>query len=518
MIELHSRYVDARPTIRRIVQNTIRPMPRILIDTTTGRLYNKEQQANAFETLPICSELVSSMTTKLDYTRILGAVKEFYRYVMLSHKWEYGEPLLQDVKNISVHELETTLANTKLQGFCTLVRSLGFRWAWSDTCCVDKSDNVVLQESLVAMFTWYRGSSLTLVYLRGISSKSQRPGDLWRSIWNTRAWTYQEYIAAEIILFYTEDWKPYLGLTLSNHKLSPAIISEMQQATEVSAQEMGALCPGLDRVHEKLYLASRRETTLVEDIAYSLFGIFNVAIPVIYGEGNRAVGRLLEHILTGSGDVTILAWTGNASSYNSCLPTDLTVYNSLMPPHVPRPIEKAEMEGIIEELRSSVADLSLATKLHNRINELPLPSLAASRLRLPCIMFSLTQLVYVSESEGSGNNLRVYHATASTFGDVEIKTADDLTGMEGLTLVHPWIRPLLDQEFKLSQGAGSVDQTTQALRFIARLRQPFGALLFKPLSRVEYRRVAADSLIITRIREEVSLTELIDGIRTIEVQ
>ena len=292
----------------------------------------------------------------------------------------------------------------------------------------------------------------------------------------------------------------------------------MQQATEVSAQEMGALCPGLDRVHEKLYLASRRETTLVEDIAYSLFGIFNVAIPVIYGEGNRAVGRLLEHILTGSGDVTILAWTGNASSYNSRLPTDLTVYNSLMPPHVPRPIEKAEMEGIIEELRSSVADLSLTTKLHNRINELPLPSLAASRLRLPCITFSLTELVYVSESEGSGNNLRVCHATASTFGDVEIRTADDLTGMEGLTLVHPWIRPLLDQEFKLSQGAGSVDQTTQALRLIARLRQPFGALLFKPLSRVEYRRVAADSLIITRIREEVSLTELIDGIRTIEVQ
>ena len=458
------------------------------------------------------------MTTKLDKARIRKAVKEFYRYVMLSHRWEeYGEPLLQDVKNVSVYDLEASPANTKLRGFCKLVGSLGIRWAWSDTCCVDKSDNVVLQESLVAMFTWYRGSSLTVVYLRGISSESQLAGDLSRSIWNTRAWTYQEYVAAEIIRFYTEDWKPYLGLALSNHKLSHAIVSEMQQATGVSAGEMDVLRPGLDRVREKLYLASRRETTLIEDIAYSLFGIFNVAIPVIYGEGNRAVGRLLEHILTGSGDVTLLAWTGSAGSYNSCLPMDLAVYNSLVPPHVPRHIEKDEMESIIRKLRSSVADLSLATKLHNRINELPLPSLAASRLRLPCILFPLID-VHFLEPENPETALRVYRAMTPAFGDVEIKTEDELTDMEGLSLVHPWIHPLLDQEFKFSRGAGSLDQTTQALRFVARLRQPFGALLFESLSRVEYRRVAPDSLIITRIREEVSLTELINGIRMIEVQ
>ena len=63
-----------------------------------------------------------------------------------------------------------------------------------------------------------------------------------------------------------------------------------------------------------------------------------------------------------------------------------------------------------------------------------------------------------------------------------------------------------------------LDKTTQALRFITRLGQPFGALLFEPVSRIEYRRVAADGLIVVRVREEVSLTDLIDGIRTIEVQ
>lgn len=91
-----------------------------------------------------------------------------------------------------------------------------------------------------------------------------------------------------------------------SHKESPIIVSEKQQAAGV-VTELAILRPGLDRVHEKLYSASTRQTTLVAEIAYSLLGIFNAAILVIYGEGDRAVGRFLEHIMTTSGDVAILA-------------------------------------------------------------------------------------------------------------------------------------------------------------------------------------------------------------------
>ncbi|KAF8555339.1 WD40 repeat-like protein [Imleria badia] len=513
--EFRRQYVDARPTIRRVIDETIRNMPRVLIDTATGHLYDKKRQAEAFEALPIYNELVSSMTTELDRARIWREVKEFYRYVMLSHRWEYDEPLLQKVEKISIYELKASPANIKLQRFCSLARSRGFHWAWSDTCCVDKVNNVVLQESLVAMFTWYRGSSLTVVYLRGVSSLSQLPDGLRRSVWNTRAWTYQEYVAAETVQFYTEDWKPYLGLTLSNHKDSPDIISEMQQATGVSAQELAVLGPGLDRVREKLYFASKRQTTLVEDVAYSLLGIFNVAIPVIYGEGNRAVGRLLEHILTGSGDVTILAWTGRAGSYNSCLPVDLAVYDQLVPPHFPQPVEAAEMDRMVLELRSASPDLSLVGMLYDRLHALPpSPSLAAKRLRLPAIVFPITEFVRTSDSDPV-TSLHVYRATTSALGNVEIKTADDLTGMNDLRFVHPWIRTLLDQEFE--DGAAGLNKTMKALRLVARLRQPFGALLFAPLSRVEYRRVAADSLIMVRVCGETSLTDLVDDVRMIDV-
>ena len=206
-------------------------MPRVLIDTTTGRLCDRTQLAEAFETLPIFNELISSMTTRVDEARIWSEVAGFYRYVLLSHKWEDGEPLFRKVGLITVYELEVSLTNMKLRSFCSLVRSLGFRWAWSDTCCIDKDNNVVLQESLVAMFSWYRDSSLTLVYLRDVPSELREPGGLQGSIWNTRVWTYQEYLAAKRVQFYTGDWKPYLGLTLSNYKELPIIISEMELAS-----------------------------------------------------------------------------------------------------------------------------------------------------------------------------------------------------------------------------------------------------------------------------------------------
>ena len=490
-------------------------MPRVLIDTTTGRLYDKTQQAVAFEKLPIYDELRSSMTTRLDHARIRRAVKKFYRYVMFSHRWQPNEPTFQQVEEISIYELPVSPAYSKLQNFCTLVRTLRFQWAWSDTCCVDQLDRGVQQESLVAMFRWYRGASLTVVHLLGVLSEAQEFGCLWRSIWNTRGWTYQEYIASEVVQFYTEDWKPYLGLDIFNHKESSIILSEMEQAMNFATEELATLQPGLERVREKLYLASKRQTTRKEDIAYSLFGIFNVAIPVIYGEGNQAIGRLLEYILTRSDNVTLLAWTGSSGSHHSYLPADLTVYNQIVPPHVPQPVETADMDGMVATLRSSFPDLSLIVALYEHLYDLPPLSLVAGRLRLPGIVFSLTDLVPLPETEAEWD-LPVYRATTPMLGDVEIKTTAKLSEMEGLLLIHPWISPLLDQDF--SRGMAQFDLSTRALRLVARLRQPFGALLLAPLARVQYRRVATDSLIMVRVREETSLTELIEGIRTVDIQ
>ena len=336
----------------------------------------------------------------------------------------------------------------------------------------------------------------------------------------------------------------------------------MEEATGVSAQQLMALRPGLTSIREKLCLASTRHTTLVEDAAYSLLGIFSVTgIPAIYGEGGGSLGRLLAHVLAGSGDVSILAWTGEPGSYNSCLPAHITVFNELATSHLPLPIQDAEMERIITTSHSSSFDLDMALTLYDRLNELPAPWFAASRLKLPCIAFEVPS--FSSYRTRSG---RVYRADTLAFGMVEIKTKYDLSRMNSLYLIHPWLDTLLEREnvqsgvmveddgmppspntddedidicdeeldddssFLLEPEPLSLpvrvrtvpmDRETRARRLVARLRQPFGALLVALASTgrraVDYKRVAVDSVITVRFQENVSLADLVDNVRTIDV-
>ena len=525
------------------------------------------------------------MTTHIDYARIEQDVTQYYRYAMFSHKWEDNEPLFEKVIRIVVFDLEESLTHDKLRMFCKIVRDAGLHWAWSDTCCINKADHFVLQEALVSMFKWYQGSAVTIVLLRGVRSPSKR-GDLVRSIWNTRAWTFQEYHASKVVRFYNEDWTLYMNLDIPNHKDSPEIISEMEEATGVSAQALMALRPGSDDIREKLCLASRRETTLVEDAAYSLLGIFSISLPVVYGEGDQALGRLLAQLLMSSGDTSILAWTGKIGTFNSCLPTNIIVFSQLPPSHIPRTITSAEIETIATGLPASLLNLTSVTNLYDRLNDLPLLLFVGQRMKLPCIVFKLGPLL-ISRSRSD----RVFRAQTAALGVVEIRTEEDLSQLDSLYLVHPWIDFLLDRqpvgsvietipeeemddqsflicESPSSPGPSSINSVTpqtrmahlgrpfgggttirrrnaaalrhpstdtlrppsslsqtdkqiRALHVIARLRQPFGALLLTPNfgNVAAFRRVAAASLITVRVEDitPAVLKKLVDNVRVLDV-
>ena len=504
------------------------------------------------------------MTTRIDRVRIGHEVAEYYRYATFSHKWEDNEPLFEKVIRIVVYDLEESPTHDKLQMFCKIVRESGFHWAWSDTCCINKGDHFVLQEALVSMFKWYEGSALTIVLLRGVRSPSKR-GDLVKSIWNTRAWTFQEYHASKVVRFYTEDWKLYLSLDIPNHKESPEIISEMEKATGVSAQALMALRPGLHDIREKLRLASTRQTTRVEDSAYSLLGIFSMSLPVVYGEGDKALGRFLAQLLTTSGGTSILAWTGQSGSFNSCLPANIAVFGQLLTMHIPPALERAEMDGTTARLRSSSLNSTSLMKLHDRLHDLPVPSFVGQRMKLPCIIFQLGRLSASRTRLG-----RVFRAQTDV-GVVEIKTEENLSQFGSLYLVYPWIDFLLNRQpvgsvakmipegptYDRSSSIGEslslfpsspssitlaapqtgaaqlvarlgrpfggrtttfprdaaslrppsslsqTDKQMRALQVIARLSQPFGALLLTPdLGNVAaYRRVAAGSLITVQVEQ-----------------
>ncbi|KAI9571008.1 hypothetical protein HD554DRAFT_235454 [Boletus coccyginus] len=547
--ELRKNYVSPSQTeaaIHSAVKQTQRDAPLVVINTKTGHLCDQRERMNEFEADPKYVELVASMTTRLDYSRIQEVVQEYFRYATFSHTWEGAEPLFHDVLHRSVHKLAETSTFLKLVMFCTTVREAGFLWAWCDTCCINKADGSVLQESLTSMFQWYHQSSLTIIHLKGVLSDSE-VGALEWSLWNTRAWTLQEFFASRVVRFYTEDWKPYLpDEKVYNHKESSVIMAEMARATGTDVDVLLSLRPGSDHVRQKLCLAATRVAGKQEDMAYSLFGIFDVSLSVTYGEGQqRAVGRLLQEVLTRSGDVTILAWTGKASDYNSCLPAEISVYREPASCYVPSPIEDDKIDGLVTELRTPSKAVDFAIMLYDRVVALPSPRLFSRRLSLSCIVFPLRNPLVPSGDSPQ----RVYHTTTSVFGTVEIKTTEDLSCLDNLVLVHPWLRCLLDPVLPFEDDAEpspvdgdgdldlsftnprppsshtasssrhppQLDKPTRALRLLARLRQPFGALLLVPLSYDEYKRVACDHPIVVQLLKSISPRYLALKIRTLDV-
>ena len=493
-----------------------------------------------------------SMTTHIDHALIEQVIGEFYRYATFSHTWEGDEPLYEKVVKVVVYDLEASPTHEKLKMFCKVVQDEGFNWAWSDTCCIDKGDHFILQEALVSMFKWYEGSAMTIIFLCDVDRLAEL-GALTMSKWNLRGWTLQEYQASKVVRIYTKDWTPYLGLTVYNHKESPEIISEMEKATGISAQALMALRPGLSDIREKLHLASTRQTTRVEDAAYSLLGIFSMTLSVTYGEGDQALGRLLSQLLTSSGDTCILAWSGRSGSFNSCLPTNIVVFSRPLTTYIPPAIPDAMMKMITAGLRASSLDLDLLTRLYVRVDELPTPTFAGQRMRLPCLAFKIRTI-----SPFQNGSEFVFRAQAGALGAVEIKTRKNIMRLESLYLIHPWIDFLLDRRaarsivemtteedefpsFDLfpvcsstsyadSLGGASLpspltvppmDSQMPVYQFLARLRQPFGALLLSPTRQhvAEYKRIATESLITVQVEEITSATldRLIQGVRVLDV-
>jgi hypothetical protein len=56
---------------------------------------------------------------------------------------------------------------------------------------------------------------------------------------------------------------------------------------------------------------AKRQTARLEDIAYCLLGIFDVSMPLVYGEGVKAFTRLQLEIMKTSADHSIFAWTSS---------------------------------------------------------------------------------------------------------------------------------------------------------------------------------------------------------------
>ncbi|KIJ68620.1 hypothetical protein HYDPIDRAFT_82704, partial [Hydnomerulius pinastri MD-312] len=232
---------------------------------------------------------------------------------MFSHRWQGQEPSHEDVtKAGSVYSLDPKDNAAKLQDFCCTAAKCGFRWAWSDTCCINKRSDAETSESINSMFKWYRHSALTIVYLHDDGELDGRT----LPDWCLRGWTLQEMLAPSFLRFYSKDWtlleKAYDPLD-QHGVLQINAEKRSTRATGIDKEMLAGFKAGTDNVREKLHWAAKRETTKVEDRAYSLLGVFDINMPVIYGEGDRAFIRLQEEIMKRTNDLTLFDWSGASS-------------------------------------------------------------------------------------------------------------------------------------------------------------------------------------------------------------
>jgi hypothetical protein len=255
------------------------------------------------------------------------------KYAILSHTWGSEEVTLQEWIAVStscnpVDELSAEFAQflshrnvmgisplsrikrksgyTKIMMCCEQAARYGLRYVWVDTCCIDKTSSAELSEAINSMFQWYQSSEVCYAFLSDVqtsalSSQDERDSAIRTSRWFTRGWTLQELLAPREMLFFDAQWK---------------LISPKTELVQLLSSITGIASNFIDgtediynaSVAQRMSWAAKRQTTRQEDIAYCLLGIFEVNIPLLYGEGEKAFFRLHEEIVRRTEDHTYMAW------------------------------------------------------------------------------------------------------------------------------------------------------------------------------------------------------------------
>ena len=251
-------------------------------------------------------------------------------YAILSHRWASEEEDEVSYKQFRKGSVPPDLPGlVKIQEFCRLADKRGYQWAWIDTCCIDKRSSAELSEAINSMFKWYRRSAECYVHMADVefsddelSLKRQSEETFWhapdgwavlkdrfnQSSWFERGWTLQELIAPDHIVFYDSHWNE-IGPLKQFYK-DVAKVTGIDE-NYLAPRSRSRIWPS---VATRMSWAARRHTSREEDMAYCLLGIFDINMPLLYGEGaEKAFVRLQTEIMKSSDDESLFAWTSDQS-------------------------------------------------------------------------------------------------------------------------------------------------------------------------------------------------------------
>lgn len=239
-------------------------------------------------------------------------------YAILSHTWGDEEVTLQDL----FHGISSNLSGYRKIIFCgEQAAKDGLKYFWVDTCSIDKRNLPELTKAINSMFRWYRNAAKCYVYLSDVSvpgGHDTLDTSSWieafrNSRWFTRGWTLQELIAPESVEFFSSEGHPLGDKRSLEH--------EITQVTGIPPKALRGQSLSDFSAEERFAWAANRETTEEEDIAYCLLGIFDIFMPLIYGEGEANAIKRLERLVQESLDDNLLGGNEEANSDSNAEPS-----------------------------------------------------------------------------------------------------------------------------------------------------------------------------------------------------
>ncbi|CZT19250.1 uncharacterized protein RCC_05096 [Ramularia collo-cygni] len=225
-------------------------------------------------------------------------------YGILSHRWTHEEMTYQD------YHMQRSCERSgyhKIIQACDFAKDNFQDWLWIDTVCIDKKSSAELSEAINSMFEWYQEAQECYVYLADVRPPSEHDfdvveSDFFASDWFTRGWTLQELIAPSRVIFCASNWE-IVGVKSSH---DGSLYREF--SFHVSLNSRITRITGIpEDILRNPYLI-RRRTARIEDQAYCLLGLFNVNMPLLYGERAKSFVRLQREILLSTLDESLLAW------------------------------------------------------------------------------------------------------------------------------------------------------------------------------------------------------------------
>jgi NACHT domain/Heterokaryon incompatibility protein (HET) len=244
------------------------------------------------------------LNSRSEFTLTTDIITGDTPYAILSHTWgaDEDEVTFDDLQKESG---QSKAGYAKIQFCGEQARKDGLQYFWVDSCCIKRSSDSELSESINSMFRWYQGASRCYVYIGDVSTTKRKRGDenaqdAWKqafrdSRWFTRGWTLQELLAPRSVEFFSKD-----GHRLGDKQSLDQLIHEI---TGIPILALRVTSFSQFSAEHKFEWAENRKTTREEDWAYSLLGIFEVSMSVIYGEGRaKAIRRLKREIEDASRD------------------------------------------------------------------------------------------------------------------------------------------------------------------------------------------------------------------------